>query len=277
MRKGWKRCGGPTRPRPASPGGADGPGRRVAGRTSPAGRRAGLSRQGPDRDARAVAGPALCHRAQDHGRGAVRGKGTRPGHAQLHRRRRHLHGRLWEISPSSIPSRKNDRLVVRKKRRAGPWPRFFGSWTPRLAKPPIRWRWRSGQIAGHLPSNCVLVRRDGFEIPIEDSVAPIHDREGSDRSGGRVPRRERARAMALQMTHSAEHDFLTGLPNRMLLNDRIGQAIAWRRVTQKSRGAVPGFGRLQAHQRFPGTSGRRQASSIRRQAPGGLRARARTR
>ena len=31
--------------------------------------------------------------------------------------------------------------------------------------------------------------------------------------------------MALQMTHSAEHDFLTGLPNRMLLNDRISQAI----------------------------------------------------
>jgi diguanylate cyclase (GGDEF)-like protein len=31
--------------------------------------------------------------------------------------------------------------------------------------------------------------------------------------------------MAQQITHSAEHDFLTGLPNRMLLNDRIGQAI----------------------------------------------------
>jgi diguanylate cyclase (GGDEF)-like protein/PAS domain S-box-containing protein len=27
------------------------------------------------------------------------------------------------------------------------------------------------------------------------------------------------------MTHSAEHDFLTGLPNRMLMNDRINQAI----------------------------------------------------
>jgi diguanylate cyclase (GGDEF)-like protein len=35
-----------------------------------------------------------------------------------------------------------------------------------------------------------------------------------------------ALAMALQIAHSAEHDFLTGLPNRMLLNDRIGQSIA---------------------------------------------------
>jgi diguanylate cyclase (GGDEF)-like protein len=34
-----------------------------------------------------------------------------------------------------------------------------------------------------------------------------------------------ARAMVVQMTHSAEHDFLTGLPNRMLLNDRLSQAI----------------------------------------------------
>jgi len=79
----------------------------------------------------------------------------------------------------------------------------------------------------HLPSNSILIRRDGFEIPIEDSVAPIHNREGQV-AGAVVVFHDvsAARAMALQLTHSAEHDFLTGLPNRMVLNDRISQAIA---------------------------------------------------
>ncbi len=80
--------------------------------------------------------------------------------------------------------------------------------------------------AVHLPSNCILIRRDGFETPIEDSVAPIHDRQGIA-TGAVIVFRDvsLARAMAAEMTHSAQHDFLTGLPNRMLLNDRVNQAI----------------------------------------------------
>ena len=79
----------------------------------------------------------------------------------------------------------------------------------------------------HLPPNCILIQRDGSEIPIEDSVAPIHDREGHA-TGVVIVFRDVSSTltMAVQLAHSAHHDFLTGLPNRKLLNDRVGQAIA---------------------------------------------------
>jgi diguanylate cyclase (GGDEF)-like protein/PAS domain S-box-containing protein len=83
-----------------------------------------------------------------------------------------------------------------------------------------------GNRTVQLPSNGSLVRRDGVKIPIEGSVAPIRDRQGQYIGAVVVVRDvSAARAMILQMSHQAEHDSLTGLPNRWLLNDRTNQAI----------------------------------------------------
>ena len=79
-----------------------------------------------------------------------------------------------------------------------------------------------GMVAG-----TVLLRRDGQEVTIEDSASPIHGYD--DKICGAVLVFHDvtvARAMSLKMAHLAQHDYLTDLPNRSLLNDRLLQAIA---------------------------------------------------
>jgi diguanylate cyclase (GGDEF)-like protein/PAS domain S-box-containing protein len=82
-------------------------------------------------------------------------------------------------------------------------------------------------VISNLPPWCILIRPDGSELTIEDSCAPIHDFEGKV-SGAVMVFRDvsEARAMALKMSHLAQHDSLTDLPNRVLLNDRLVEAIA---------------------------------------------------
>ena len=78
-----------------------------------------------------------------------------------------------------------------------------------------------------LESNALLLSRNGQQVAIEDSAAPIRDRNGSiigcvlvfyDVSD--------KRRLLQQMTWQAGHDVLTRLPNRSLLADRLEQAIA---------------------------------------------------
>jgi diguanylate cyclase (GGDEF)-like protein/PAS domain S-box-containing protein len=78
-----------------------------------------------------------------------------------------------------------------------------------------------------LSANCILVRRDGYESAIEDSAAPIHDRDGQV-TGAVIVFHDvsMARSMVLEMSHLAQHDILTDLPNRLMLRDRLTQAIS---------------------------------------------------
>jgi diguanylate cyclase (GGDEF)-like protein/PAS domain S-box-containing protein len=72
----------------------------------------------------------------------------------------------------------------------------------------------------------ILIRQDGSEIPIEDSAAPIRNHLGKIAGAVIVFHgADQSRVQIQKMSHLAQHDALTGLPNRTLLTERLNQAI----------------------------------------------------
>ena len=69
-------------------------------------------------------------------------------------------------------------------------------------------------------------RKDGTAFPMEIMLSPWNDADGILITAA-IRNVSAVRAMARQIAHSAQHDSLTGLPNRMLVNDRVTQAIAF--------------------------------------------------
>ena len=75
--------------------------------------------------------------------------------------------------------------------------------------------------------NATLVSKHKQIFRVEDTASPIVDDEGNINGAVMVFQDvSEAVEMAVKMTHLTNHDQLTGLPNRVLLHDRIVQAIA---------------------------------------------------
>ena len=104
--------------------------------------------------------------------------------------------------------------------------RIIDATTRQAVQSPMALAIRENKTVGLTP-NCLLIRRDEVEAAIEDSAAPIHDRRG-EVTGAVVVFHDvsTARALSLRMSYLAQHDSLTDLPNRILLNDRLNQAMA---------------------------------------------------
>ena len=92
-------------------------------------------------------------------------------------------------------------------------------------KNPIDTAIKERRVVG-MAFNTLLHTRQGKKLEVEDSAAPILDEQGNIQGAIIVFHDvSETKAMALKMSHLANHDSLTNLPNRMLLQDRAERAI----------------------------------------------------
>ncbi len=103
---------------------------------------------------------------------------------------------------------------------------IFNGETRERAVSPAQRAIDEGQIV-ELALGSVLVQRDGEVLAIEDSAAPIRDRNGNIAGAVIVFHDAQQSGPAIEkMNYHAQHDFLTGLPNRMLLLERLTHEMA---------------------------------------------------
>jgi diguanylate cyclase (GGDEF)-like protein/PAS domain S-box-containing protein len=87
-------------------------------------------------------------------------------------------------------------------------------------------RAKDSDCADAVTSSMTLTRRDKKEVAIQARTMSTRNYSGNN-TGTVVVFHDAgaARAKTLELSHLAQHDFLTDLPNRVLLNDRIKQSI----------------------------------------------------
>ncbi len=93
-----------------------------------------------------------------------------------------------------------------------------------------------------MPLNSEIINKSGGRYGVEDSAAPILD---SHRKliGAVIVFRDMTETMALleRMSNIAHHDQLTGLPNRILLNERLKQLCDWSYSAESNRRSEHAF------------------------------------
>ncbi|WP_447893956.1 diguanylate cyclase domain-containing protein [Vreelandella sp. GE22] len=85
-----------------------------------------------------------------------------------------------------------------------------------------------------LSLDAVLTRRDGSQLEIEDSAAPVHNRHG-EVVGAVVIFHDACQSLtrSARFAYQAQHDPLTGLPNRFLFAERLSCAMSQARRRQQ--------------------------------------------
>lgn len=110
--------------------------------------------------------------------------------------------------------------------------------THQLTEDPARRAIEADSIVA-LEANALLVARDGTELAIEDSAAPIHNRNGVVVGAVIVFHDARfSRAATARMEHLAQHDALTGLHNRTAFYERFEQSLALAKRHGKQMGLL---------------------------------------